>query len=321
MPLIALAAVPLVFGTAMLEPAALGQPSGSQINPGDILYADSGNSVEGGFIIKVDPNSGQETVISSGGLLQLPFAPIIDSTGQIIVSDSGRLVRINPNTGSQTVIADNSRGLLGLPYGMALSPSGNILVANLRAVMQVNPANGQIQTVSAGGHFVYPLDVAVASNGHLLVLNIAFPSQIIRVNPQTGVQRVVSQGGYLKSPQAIAVSGNDIYVTDVATQDGNFGIGRIVHVDGQTGRQTVVSTGGYLVGPVGIALDGNGQLVVGDPYTVNPQSRDIADGGYDGAIIRIEPLTGTQTLLARGQAGYLNPRGVTVVWNSTAGNR
>jgi len=313
--LIVHAALLVVLGNVVLESTAFGQTSGSKLNAGDILYADSGNALEGGFVIKVDPNSGQETVLSSGGLLQLPFAPIIDSTGQIVVSDSGRLIRINPKTGIQTVIANNNRGLLGYPQGMALNQSGAILVANLRAIIQVNPVNGQIRTVSAGGNFVYPVDVAVAPNGQLLVLNIAFPSQIVRVNPQTGAQHIVSQGGYLKNPQAITVAGSDIYVTDVATADGNFGIGRILRVDGLTGNQTVVSAGGYLVGPVGIAMDANGQLIIGDPYTVNPQSLDIVDGGYDGAIIRIDPTTGDQTLLARGQGGYLNPRGVTVVPN------
>ena len=59
------------------------------------------------------------------------------------------------------------------------------------------------------------------------------------------------------------------------------------------GTQTVVSEGGNLVGPVGIAVDDNGQLIVGDPYTINPASQDL----YDGGVIRIDPSTGAQTLL------------------------
>ncbi|HTL54028.1 MAG TPA: hypothetical protein VL361_00055 [Candidatus Limnocylindrales bacterium] len=316
-----LTALLVILGSVVWESTGFGQTPGTKLNPGDILYVDSGNTVDGGFVIKVDPISHQETVLSSGGLLQMPFAPLIDSNGQIIVSDSGRLIRINPKTGNQTVIANNSRGLLGYPLGMALSQSGAILAANLRGIIQVNPVNGQIRTVSTGGNFVFPVDVAVGPNGQLLVLNIAFPSQIVRVNPQTGAQQVVSQGGYFNNPQAITVAGNDIYVTDVATADGNFGIGRILRVDGQTGGQTVVSTGGNLVGPVGIAMDANGQLIVGDPYTVNPQSLDIVDGGYDGAILRIDPASGAQTVLARGQGGYVNARGVTVVPNPGAGGR
>src|SRR5258708_256195 len=67
-----------------------------QLKPGDIVYADSGDAIHGGFIIKVDPLSGQKLVLSSGGYLQEPFDPVIDATGQIVVSDLGRLIRINP---------------------------------------------------------------------------------------------------------------------------------------------------------------------------------------------------------------------------------
>src|SRR5207247_424178 len=98
----------------------------------------------------------------------------------------------------------------------------------------------------------------------------------------------------------IAVSGDDIYVTGLKGHDQNFGIGQVTHVDARTGVQRVVSQGGYLVRPVGIAVDETGQLIVADPYTINPESPDLSSGGYDGAIIRIDPTTGEQTLIARG---------------------
>ena len=84
-----------------------------------------------------------------------------------------------------------------------------------------------------------------------------------------------------------------------------------------TGAQTLLSSGGYLVGPVGIAVDENGQLIVGDPYTINPLSPDLFDGG----IIRINPVDGGQTLLARGQGNYVNPRGIAIVRAAQAGGR
>jgi len=294
---------------------ALGQSLGVPLKQGDIIYADSGDAIEGGFIIKVDPDTGAQSVISSGGYLQMPFEPVIDATGQIVVSDSGRLLRINPATGAQTILADNGSGLLGVPYGLAVNRYGNILAANVQAVLLVDAVNGQIGIVSAGGNLFHPLAVAVAKNGQIFAVNIGLNRQIIRINPQTGAQWVICEGGLLKNPQAIAVQGNDLYITDVATSDGNFGIGRVIHVDAQNGTQTVISEGANLVGPVGIAVDANGQLIVGDPYTINPASPDIADGGYDGGIIRIDPATGAQQLLARGRGSFVNPRGVAVVPN------
>jgi len=291
---------------------AFGQVS---LKPGDIIYADSGDAIQGGFVIKVDPATGEQSVISSGGYLQMPFEPVVDAMGHIVVSDSGRLIRINPDTGGQTILADNGSGPLGFPYGLAVNRYGNILAANLQAVVLVDAQDGQIGIVSAGGNLLHPLAVAVASNGQIFAVNIGLSRQIIRINPQTGAYWVVSEGGLLKNPQAIAVKGNDLYITDVATSDGNFGIGRVIHVEAQSGTQTVISEGGNLVGPVGIAVDAKGQLIVGDPYTVNPASLDIVDGGYDGGIIIIDPVTGAQQLLARGRGSYVNPRGVAVVAN------
>jgi hypothetical protein len=53
----------------------------------------------------------------------------------------------------------------------------------------------------------------------------------------------------------------------------------------------------------------DGQLIVADPYTINPQSPEL----YDGAIIRIDPATGAQTLVTRGRGSFTNPCGVAVV--------
>src|SRR5262249_42251979 len=113
----------------------------------------------------------------------------------------------------------------------------------------------------------------------------------------------------LESPQGIAVSGGVAYVTDVATPDGNFGVGQIIRIDLVTGAQSALSLGGHLVRPVGIAVTSTGELIVGDPYTVNLQSVNL----YDGGILGMDPLTGGQTLLARGQGNYVTPRGVAVL--------
>jgi hypothetical protein len=158
--------------------------------------------------------------------------------------------------------------------------------------------------------------VAVAENSDIFVVNAL--GAVVRVDARTGDQTPVTSGGYLERPQGIAVKGNDIYVTDVATPDGNFGKGRIVHVDARSGAQTVVSEGDKLVGPVGITILASAGLIVADPYTVNPQSPDLADGGYDGAILVVDPSSGVQTVLARGQQNFVNPRGVVVVTPTNA---
>ena len=303
------------LGAALISgPAALSQTPGTQLNAGDIVYADSGDGISGGFVLKVDPASGAKTVVASGGFLRMPYGVVVDSNGQIMVSDSGRLIHIDPNTQIQTVIPDNSLGILGSPYGIDIDPSGEVLAANAQSVVRFDPASGQATIVSSGANFRAPLGVTVADNGGLLVVNAGSPGQVVRVNAQNGGQKVLSSGLYLNSPRSIVVQGNDIYVTDVFSTNINYGVaGRVIHIDAHTGAQTVVSAGQLLVDPVGIAIDANGQIIVADASTVDPASPNLSSGGYDGCIIRIDPVTGAQTPLARGQGSCLNPQGVAVV--------
>ena len=287
----------------------------TELKTGDIIYADSGNAIEGGCIIKVDAHTGQQSVISAGGNLIQPLAVTLDDQDGIVVSDPGRcctLTCIDPATGQQTNLLRSPDTMLGVPFGLAVARDGSVLVANGEGIIRIDSKTGSTGVVASGGSSFRPLGLAVAKNGHLFVLNRTFPNEIIRVHPETGDRTLVSRGGYLNNPQGITVKDDVLYVTDVASSDGNFGIGRVIRVDAQTGAQTVVTEGGNLVGPVGIAVDENEQLVVGDPYTINPASPDLFDGG----IVRVDPVSGAQTLIARGSGSFVNPRGLVVVQKS-----
>src|SRR5262245_5879365 len=76
-----------------------------KVKAGDILYVDSGNAVDGGGLFKLDGKTGERTVLSMGGELQMPFAVTMDSrSGLAIVSDSCRLIAVDPATGKQAVL-------------------------------------------------------------------------------------------------------------------------------------------------------------------------------------------------------------------------
>src|SRR5262245_23199233 len=92
-PLIGIFVAMFTLGTLAQAPTAFRQRTGLKLQPGDLLYVDSGDAIRGGFVIKVNPFTGEKTVIASGGLLRMPFGVVIDANGQIIVSDSGRLIR------------------------------------------------------------------------------------------------------------------------------------------------------------------------------------------------------------------------------------
>ena len=309
-------AVGIVLATCLStfaqQPKISGANSFAALRPGEIIYADSGNAVQGGFIIKVDPVTGNQSVIASGGNLVRPFDVKLDAHGQLIVADTGQfgaVIRIDPATGQQTLLKGSSQKTLGVPFGLAVTRDGAVLVANAEAIVRVDLTTGETRVAASGGGLLHPSGVALEKNGALFALARAATPEILRIDSNDGAQTPVTRGGLLKNPQALVVKGDDLYVTDVADPGGNFGVGRIIHINARTGDQTVLSEGGLLVGPVGIGFDDKGALIVGDPYTVNRDSHDL----YDGGIIRIDPRTGTQTLIARGRGSFVNPRGVVIV--------
>ncbi len=99
---------------------------------------------------------------------------------------------------------------------MAVEADGGILVADANAfsgsggVIRVNPKTGKQTTVSSGGFFVGPLDIAVEAKGGILVADSeAFGGTggIIRIDPKTGEQSKVAAGGKLLGPRSVAVVG------------------------------------------------------------------------------------------------------------------
>ncbi len=286
------------FGSALLA-------QGGQNNDA-ILFTDSQAAV-----LRTDIASSAPATVAVGQKLMQPFGICVGRDGEYLVSDTGSMgiVGINPATGQQRMVS--SGGALGVPFGMAVESDGSLLVANGQALLRVDPQSGEQMVVSSGGFFRAPVAVTVAANGQVYVLDAL--GAVIGVDPESGLQRLIAKGIYLKRPQGIAFLGNDVFVTDVATPDGNFGTGVIIRVDVRTGQQTVLSKGNNLVGPVGIAIGTAGQLIVADPYTINDASPDIANGGYDGAIIQVDRVSGVQHIIARGQEGFVNPRCVAII--------
>ncbi|MFJ3913871.1 NHL repeat-containing protein [Streptomyces vinaceus] len=84
---------------------------------GNILVVDA-NAFEGfrGGVIKVDPVSGTQTVVSSGGSFDSPAAIAIEADGNLLITDyraangEPTLFRVNPTTGDQHILAS------GLPF-------------------------------------------------------------------------------------------------------------------------------------------------------------------------------------------------------------
>src|SRR3989454_2715697 len=281
------------------------------INPGDILAVDPSTQGGSGGVIRIDPTTGAQTVVSAHGFFQEPVGIAIEADGNIVVADrvSG-IIRVNPLAGTQTVVH------AGPPFvdlfGIALEANGSILVADTgcashqcfaggprgQAVYRVNPVTGEVTTVSSGVYLDSPYAIDVEANGNIVVAdstsNVSPLTQggIIRINPVTGNQTVVSQGRQdFACPFGIAIEANGNILTSVFTFDG-YGCSpaAIFRANPAIDQSSVVSP--HSIGwqaPFGMAVDVDGSVLV-------------ADESYK-AIFRVNSDTGTPTLIS--QFGFL----------------
>jgi hypothetical protein len=298
-------AAAMAVGISLLGNLAQQAAAAGNSSHDEALFTDSDAAV-----VRAPLAGGSSALVAKGHMLVEPFGICIGSKGELFTSDTGcfGVIAIDPATGVERSVA--SGGLLGVPYGIAAEKDGHILVANSQYLLRIDPQTGGQTILATGGFLPIPLAVAVGAHGDIYAVDAL--GAVVKVDPQTGSQTLLTSGGLLKRPQGIAIKGNDLYITDVATSDGNFGVGRIVHVDTATGLQSVAAQGQNLVGPVGIAIESNGRLIIADPYTINPASVNLFDGG----IIEVDPATGAQELLARGGQGFGNPRCVAVLHHS-----
>ena len=241
-------------------------------------------------VLRIDSVTGAAQVISHDGLLSHPTGIAIEADGDLVVTDSTapRVVRIDHRTGAQALVS--SAAELGEPTDIAVAPGGTLMVADngattaflFGAVLAVDPATGTASVVSPDGSFSEPTGVTVGGDGGTLVADADGPTSsggVIAVAPGTGAQSVAAQGGGLADPTDVAVDGAGRYLIT----DANGSLPGLV-LRGSGGPPSVVASGDRLVDPRSVALERAGTALVADPGA--------------GQLIRIEPDTGDQTLVA-----------------------
>ncbi len=297
-------AVLTLLGLGFIPTGQADQPD--RIQSGDLLIANGEVVVKGrAGIVKVDPLTGVQTVISKGGLFGEPDDVTVGLSGTLYVADSsaqppaGAVLSVALPTKKQAVVT--SGGILGTPQGVAVEASGQLLVTAIGnapdQIVRVDPQTGaqSVVTMLPG----QALRVAVESTGQILVGIASSPpgGEIIRVDPVSGAQSIVSAGGLLTTVWDLAVAPNgDIIVLNRYPE-------MILRVDPVSGAQSVISSGGLLLTPFGIAVASNGAIFVVDPMGQTSTA--------DGRVIRIDPATGSQTIFSEGQK-LVDPYGISV---------
>lgn len=217
-----------------------------------------------GKIIRVDPLSGRQSLLSGGGLLVDPAGIAVAPGGLLYVAENkdsdgeGRVVRIDPPSGAQTLVTEDNR--LDLPFGIVVERDGNLLVSNRvtpaascaaggpGALVRVNPATGA-QTAVAANLLNHPLGLTLDAGGVPAFANecgpnglVALPNRLITPNGPADV---------LETPERIAVDpAGNFLVSDFAAADGDGGI---VGVNAATGSQRLLAHGELFNHPMGIA--------------------------------------------------------------------
>jgi hypothetical protein len=159
-------------------------------------------------VIRVDPQNGAQSILTSGGFLVFPQGIATGAGGDLFVVDQGpppRVVKVNPTTGGQQLFA--SADLLNFPTDIAAGASGDLFVLDTKSapdppdprIVRVNGTTGVQSAINPPpGAFGAGGELAVGCNEAIFVLDdFAFPVAIIEVDPTTGASTLITDGGLL----------------------------------------------------------------------------------------------------------------------------
>ena len=257
---------------------------------GSLLVADMGSyatpsdRMADGRIIRVDPVTGQQSLVTSGNLLVDPAGLAIAPGGLIYVIENvgttGQpgVVSVDPVTGSQTLVTQG--GELCYPFGIAAEADGSLLVTNygdfsdgttvincvydFGALIRID-RNTHGQTVVSrdaaewGNLFRNPLGLAVEPGGRILLVNQNGGTALVAVDPETGVQDAETSNTLtdrLEVPQRAALTpAGDVVLSDFTLDDQEGGL---VSVDLPDGAQSILRQDKQLFNnPLGVAVVAN----------------------------------------------------------------
>lgn len=229
---------------------------------GTLVVADPDAFGGGGGLIRVDPDSGQQTKIVASTVFATPFGVAVEPDGMIVVAYSqrapgvGDVLRVDPATGEHRRVAPT--GQFSTPFFVVLEANGDVIVVEIdpagsgmdSRIFRVSKATG-VQTTLAedqppGAIFG---GVAVEATGDLVLTNLPNHAEpeVIRFDRETRVPAVVARGGRLVSPFGVAVAADGAIL--VADQ-----VNGIIRVDPSSGAQSTLSSGGSFLFPFGVAV-------------------------------------------------------------------
>jgi PKD domain len=274
---------------------------------GDLLVADMGeyataaDRTADGRIIRVDPVTGRQSLVSSGNLLVDPAGLAVVPNGLLYVVENvgttgePAVVSVDPATGAQALVTQG--GQLCYPFGIAVHPNGSVLVTDygdfsdgtsvincahdFGALVAVDPVTKAQMILSRnaaqwGNLLRNPFGVTVEPGGRILLVNQNGGTAMVAVDPDTGVQDVETTNtatDRLVVPQRPAVTPDgDVVVSDFTLDDMEGGL---VSVDLSAGGQSILRQDRKLFNnPLGVAV-----VVNRAPVAALSASATVVGGG------------------------------------------
>jgi hypothetical protein len=282
-------------GLVALALACLLPVTARAIDPGDILLTDSWYGLfyaesATGHLHHVGPPS----IAVQQGL----GAVVSNAAGDLFAlsANSSNVYRIDGTTGEYTTLT--SGGSLQYPGALCLLPDDYLLVADhgpTGGVVRVHALTGAQTPVYTGQ--VYAVTASAGGVVHVMLPDpnlLAQPAgRLYRLDPATGdTVRISNTHFYTGCGLATEADGNL-----VLTEPALHAVKRVY--PGSGGAVQLLSSGGQLVEPLGVAVEANGVIVVTDAHGL--PGCDPAGGPEScvGLLYRIDPATGTQTVLSQ----------------------
>jgi hypothetical protein len=206
--------------------------------PGDILVVDPGagdGSAGRGALLRIDPATGRQTLVSAGHNFASPAGVALDTEGNALVADpsavdgNGALIRVDRITGAQTVLSSGNS--FRDPTSLVVTPLGRIVVADRTAFGGI------------GG--------------------------LIVVDAQTGTQVKLASGDPLRKPTIVAVDDPHAESFVALNSEMTANAEWLIRVDPR-GQNLQAAAGSLATGDVGIAVDAARRILLGQQRSDSP---------------------------------------------------
>jgi streptogramin lyase len=257
--------------TGRVKLVVTSHPRMPRLNTGDIVVMDSNQ------MIRVDPATGLQTLVASGGRVRWEWDVAFEKSGNLLFTAHDSLVRMERESGSMHVVSRG--GALQNARSMIITADGSVLVAN--------SADGNITRVDSDTGAQSPVFTPNMDEGGVMAMApdgtiyMAAGSTLVRIHLPTGtVTPILPMQGFGLEGVAVAPDGSVFLAGNTFFHEQHA----LVRLDPVSGAATTIfNQPDILLRRVHVTPSGT-VLVTATPFP-NPDP-------FEGLILRLSPTGG-----------------------------